>query len=109
MRWILILFLLISGACESQTLLNRPVTLVMQQGKAGELLNELNRVTGITISYSSEVIDLEKKVRLTGQEKVVEEVLKSILKDQSVRYLEQNGKIFLLAAEPVKKKFTIKG
>jgi outer membrane receptor for ferrienterochelin and colicin len=109
MRWILILFLLISGACESQTLLNRPVTLVMQQGKAGELLNELNQVTGITISYSSEVIDLEKKVRLTGQEKIVEEVLKSILKDQPVRYLEQNGKIFLLSAEPVKKKFTIKG
>ena len=109
MRWILLLFLLISGACESQTLLNKPVTLVMQQGKAGELLKELNRVTGITISYSSEVIDLEKNVRLTGNEKVVEEVLKSILKDQPVRYLEQNGKILLLAVEPVKKKITIKG
>jgi hypothetical protein len=109
MRWMLLLFLLISGACQSQTLLNRPVKLPMQQGKAGELLNELNRASGITFSYSSEVIDLEKNIRLTGQEKLVEDFLKTILKDQAVRYLEQNGKIFILAVEPVKKKFTLKG
>jgi hypothetical protein len=105
---LLLLFLLISGVCQAQTILKTPVTLLRYQGTVGEFLNDLNRVPGIVINYSSEVVDLTKQVQLTREEKTVEDFLRTILRLQPVRYLEQNGKIFL-APEGVKKKHTVSG
>jgi outer membrane receptor for ferrienterochelin and colicin len=99
----------VSCAGQAQTILSKPVSLTRQSGTTEEFLSDLNAIPGIIISYSSEVIDLTRKVQLSGQEKNVEDHLKSILKDQPVKYLEQSGKIFLIANEPIKKKFTLNG
>lgn len=109
MRRLLILFLLISCTGKAQTILDKPVSLARQSGTTGEFLTDLNAVPGIIISYSAEVIDLSGKVQLSGAEKTVEDLLKTILKGQPVKYLEQNGKVFIIANEPIKKKFTING
>ncbi|MEO8404850.1 MAG: TonB-dependent receptor [Chitinophagaceae bacterium] len=106
---LLLLLLIASVACEGQTLLSRQVVLTRNSGTAGQFLDELDSIQGITLSYSSGVIDLSKKIQTTGDEKTVEDFLKTILKGQPVRYRELNGKIFFLADEPVKKKFTISG
>jgi outer membrane receptor for ferrienterochelin and colicin len=109
MRLLLFLVLFISCAVEAQTILEKPITLARQNGSIGEFLTDINAIPGVIISYSSEVIDLSAKIRLSGQEKTVEDYLKAILRTQPVKYLEQNGKIFLVANEPVKKKHTING
>lgn len=109
MRLLLILLLLVSCTGQAQTILSKPVFLTRQSGTTEEFLTDLNAIPGVIISYSSEVIDLTKKIQSGGQEKTVEDYLRSILKDQPVRYLEQNGKIFLIANEPIKKKFTLNG
>src|SRR5688572_26148571 len=109
MRLLLFLLLLVSCAAQAQTILNKPVSLARQLGTTEEFLTDLNAVPGIIISYSSEAIDLTKKVQLSGQEKTLEDYLKSILKTQAVKYVEQNGKVFLVANEPIKKKFTLNG
>lgn len=104
----MICLLLMAAACHGQSLLQTPVSLSRQSGATGQFLDDLNRVPGITISYSSAVVDLAKKIRLTGKEKTVEDVLKVICSQQPVNYVEQSGKIFLVATKN-KKKFTISG
>jgi outer membrane receptor for ferrienterochelin and colicin len=109
MRLLLFLFLLVSCAGQAQTILGKQVSLTRKTGTTEEFLTDLNAVPGIIISYSSEVIDLTRKVQSDGGEKTLEDYLKSVLKGQPVKYLEQNGKVFLVANEPIKKKFTING
>lgn len=109
MRLLLFLLLLVSCAGQAQTILSKPVSLPRQEGTTEEFLTDLNAIPGINISYSSQVIDLTKKVQLNGQEKTLEDYLKSITRAQAVKYIEQNGKIILIANEPIKKKFTLNG
>ena len=106
---LLILFLLLYTTGQGQSMLKTPVSLTRLYGTTGELLMELNHQPGIIISYSSSVVRLSKPVRLTGQEKTVEQVLIAICKRQSLRYLEQNGKIILVADTTLTKKYTISG
>ncbi|HYF29562.1 MAG TPA: TonB-dependent receptor [Chitinophagaceae bacterium] len=106
---LLLLFLLASMVCQAQTILKMPVSLQRQTGTVGEFLDELNKLPGITISYSTEVVDLQRRVQLSGQEKTVEDYLRSILKQQALRFVEQNGKVFLVPETPVKKKYTVRG
>jgi hypothetical protein len=105
----LLMFLLMCAACHAQNILKMPVALPRQSGTVGEFLSDLNKVPGVAISYSSEVVDLEKQVQLTGNERTVEDILRSILKAQTLKIVEQNGKVFLVPGTPVKKKFTISG
>ena len=100
---LLIFFLLLSGVCQAQSLLSKPITLSRQSGTVQELLTELNGINGVNISYSSEVIELTRKVQLSGAEKTLEDILKIIIRGQAVRYVEQDGKIFIVATAPLKK------
>ncbi len=106
---LLLLFFLVTQACIAQDLLNWQVTLSRKSGSVGAFLNELNAIPGIRLSYSAGVVDLSKYAELTGNERTVEDLLKSILKNQFLRYVEEEGKIFIIATRPVKKKFTISG
>jgi outer membrane receptor for ferrienterochelin and colicin len=106
---LLIILLLTAATCHGQSLLQTPVTPARQNGTAGQFLDDLNRVPGITISYSSAIVDLKKNIKLSGQEKTVEDVLKVICNSQPIKYVEQNGKIFLITTQPSKKKYTVSG
>ncbi|HEX6192379.1 MAG TPA: TonB-dependent receptor plug domain-containing protein, partial [Chitinophagaceae bacterium] len=78
-------------------------------GTTGEFLDDLNKLPGIVISYSSEVVNLQKQVQLTGHEKTLEDHLRTVLRSQPLKFVEQQGKIFLVPDSPVKKKFTLRG
>jgi hypothetical protein len=108
-RLLVLLLISITGTCVAQSMLKTPVTLPRQNGTVAEFLNDLNKLPGIVISYSSEVVDLTKKIELNGNEKTVEDVLHSVLKLQVLKIVELNGKIFLVPDIPVKKKYTISG
>ena len=106
---LLILLLLVSCACAAQNLLSKSVTLSRRSGTVGFFLNELNALPGITLNYSSGVLDLSRKVDLRKESAPLGELLEQILHHLPVRIVEQEGKIFLLPTRPVKKKFTISG
>lgn len=106
---LLLLLVLVSGICHAQTILKTPVSLPRQNGTTGEFLDDLNKLPGIVISYSSEVVNLSKQVQLTGQEKTLEDHLRTILRSQPLKFVEQQGKIFLVPETPVKKKYTLRG
>ncbi|HEU4472778.1 MAG TPA: TonB-dependent receptor [Flavisolibacter sp.] len=108
-RLLTIFFLLLSVVAQSQTLLKKQVSLTGGPATVEEWLSRLSSASGIAISYSSEAIDLSLVVRAGGHEKTVEDYLKTILRSQKVRYVEQHGKIVLVPEAPVKKKFTVSG
>ena len=109
MRLLLLLCLLFSLAAGAQTVLGKPAALSAADKTAGALLQELNSLPGVSLNYSSGIIDLSRRVTLTGAEKTVEDYLRSILKGQRVRYTEEGGKIYLVPAPASKKKVTISG
>src|ERR1700742_4425036 len=86
------MFLLLSGAGFAQNILKMPVALQRQSGTVGEFLSDLNKLSGVVISYSSEAVDLDKKVELNGIEKTVEDILRSILRSQNLKIVEHGGK-----------------
>src|SRR5690349_8205622 len=91
-RPLLILFLLsITGTCLAQSMLKMPVSLSRQTGTVAEFLDDLNKLPGIAISYSSQVVDLSKRTELNGNEKILEDVLRSVLRSQPLKIVEQNG------------------
>jgi hypothetical protein len=106
---LVLLLLSVTMAAHAQNVLKTPVTLPRQNGTVADFLDDLNKLPGIVISYSSETVNLSKKIELTGNEKTVEEILRSVLKLQPLKIVEQNGKIFLVPETPVKRKFTISG
>lgn len=106
---LLLLFLFISGVCQAQTVLKTPINLQRKAGTVGEFLDDLNKLPGIVISYSSEVVNLSKHVQLTGLEKTVEDHLTTVLRSQPLKFVEQHGKIFLVPESPAKKKYTLRG
>jgi TonB-dependent Receptor Plug Domain/CarboxypepD_reg-like domain len=110
---LLILFLLMgmAGSLQGQTVLQKNVKLTIRSGTVGELLTALGSTEGITLSYSSGMISLARRVMLSGKELTVEDHLKSILAGQPLRFFEKENKIFIVFDEssPVKKKATISG
>lgn len=103
------IYLLICFACQGQSLLNKPVSLQRKEGAVAEFLDELNKQPGIAISYSSNVVRLDKKVQLNGTEKTLGEYLQTILQGQRIRLVEQKDKIILVPDDRAKNKFTISG
>jgi hypothetical protein len=104
-----ILLLLLSAACQGQSLLKKPVSLTRQTGTVEQFLNDLNTIHGIAISYSTVVVNLSKQVRLSGQERTVEDILTTICKNQPVKFVEHDGKIFLVTTLRSKRRATISG
>ncbi|MGB8190572.1 MAG: TonB-dependent receptor, partial [Chitinophagaceae bacterium] len=90
-------------------LLKMPLKLNRQSGTVNDFLTDLNNVPGLRLSYSSGLIDLSRQVQLNGNETTVEQYLQIILKGQSVKYLEENGKIILVADRRTVKSFTVSG
>jgi hypothetical protein len=105
----LIACLLCFAACEAQSLLKKPISIDRKEGTVAEFLDDLNRIPGITISYSSRVVNLSKKIQLKGEEKTLGDYLQSILQGQAVKFVEQPEKIFVVPDERPKNKFTISG
>jgi len=110
MKWrLLLLSVLFSLIAFAQSLLHTNVTISIREGRVEQFLNELSQRSGVQLSYSAGVVDLQKRTFITGNEKTVGEILRAVLRGQDVSPVEGEGKIFLVAHQPVKKRFTISG
>lgn len=112
-RYLIILVFLagLHTACRGQSVLQKQVQLPLHSGTVKEMLTALGRIEGVTLSYSSGLISMAKQVQLTGEERTVEDHLRSILKNQPLTFLEKEGKILIVydPRSPHKRKATISG
>ncbi|WP_223152076.1 TonB-dependent receptor [Chitinophaga qingshengii] len=72
-------------------------------------IQDIQRQTGISISYSSSFLHLNKKVQLTGSEHSTGQVLNTILQGTGIQAAAVNGKIFLLRESSQTQYYTISG
>lgn len=106
---LLIVLLFLSGACQAQGILSQKLSLQRRNGTVLQWLNDLNQISGISISYSSGSLDLDRVVQARGDEETLEDFLRLVLQGQKAVFTESNGKVFIVPRSPVRKKHTISG
>lgn len=72
-------------------------------------IQDLQKQTGVSISYSSSFLHLNKKVQLSGKERTTGDVLSTILQGTGIQAAALNGKIFLLREQSQTQYYTISG
>ncbi|MFY0256234.1 carboxypeptidase-like regulatory domain-containing protein [Chitinophaga sp. 30R24] len=80
-----------------------------KQGTILFYIQDIQKTTGINISYSSSFLHLNKKVQLTGKEHTTGEVLNIILQGTGIQAAALNGKIFLLRESSQTQYYTVSG
>ncbi|WP_158563379.1 TonB-dependent receptor [Chitinophaga silvatica] len=81
----------------------------LNQGTILFYIQDLQKQTGISVSYSSSFLHLNKKVQLTGKENTTGQVLAAILQGTGIQAASLNGKIFLLREQSQTQYYTISG
>lgn len=100
-----ILFLLAGTFCAGQTkekqlpLLERPVTLIVENEKAPLVLNRIGQAAGFSFSYNSSIVDPELVVNLNVQNLTVRQVLNEIF-NGSLNYKAKGNYVILTRAAP---------
>jgi outer membrane receptor for ferrienterochelin and colicin len=102
-------YLLICFACQGQSLLTKRVVLQRKEGTVAEFLDELNKQPGINIVFSSDVVNLDRKLQVKISDNTLGEHLQTILQGQRIKIIEQVDKILLAPDDRGKNKFTISG
>ncbi len=97
-RLILILIILptITANAQQQRLFARSWRPSVQQATIREFLEDINHRSGVIIEYSSNSIDTDKVVLLTGSPSTLGAVLQQVLRSQKIRVIEKNNKIILV-------------
>ncbi|PSL42520.1 outer membrane receptor protein involved in Fe transport [Chitinophaga niastensis] len=80
-----------------------------KQGTILFYIQDIQRKTGINISYSSNFLHLNKKVQLNGTEHTTGAVFSTILQGTGIQTAALNGKIFLLRENSQIQYYTISG
>ncbi|HVI49558.1 MAG TPA: TonB-dependent receptor [Chitinophaga sp.] len=80
-----------------------------RQGTILFFIQDIQRATGISISYSSSFLHLNKKVQLNGTEHTTGSVLTTVLQGTGIQAAALNGKIFLLRENSQTQYYTVSG
>ncbi|WP_177192257.1 TonB-dependent receptor [Chitinophaga arvensicola] len=90
-------------------ILQQSYTPPSRQGTILFYIQDLQKATGINVSYSSSFLHLNKKVQLSGTEHTTGAVLNAILQGTGIQAAALNGKIFLLRESSQVQYYTISG
>lgn len=90
-------------------ILQQPYTPPSRQGTILYFIQHIQKTTGISVSYSSSFLHLNKKVQLNGTENTTGAVLNTILQGSGIQAAALNGKIFLLRESSQTQYYTISG
>jgi TonB-dependent Receptor Plug Domain/CarboxypepD_reg-like domain len=80
-----------------------------RQGTILFFIQHIQKSTGISISYSSSFLHLNKRVQLNGTEHTTGAVLTTILQGTGIQAAALNGKIFLLRENSQTQYYTVSG
>lgn len=98
-----LLFLLLAKVCAAQTkekelpLLERPITIAVENEKATLVLNRIAQTTGFSFSYNSSIIDPNQTVSLNVQNLTVRQVLNEMFQG-TLNYKAKGNYIILTKA-----------
>lgn len=90
-----VLILLFSLSATFASVYSQRVTLNLKNVSLEKALEQLSRLSGVEIAYSSEVIKSQQKVTVNEQNVDVETVLNNLLAGTRIRHQIINGKIYL--------------
>ncbi|KIO75859.1 hypothetical protein TH53_18405 [Pedobacter lusitanus] len=77
-------------------LLNTPVKLTERKGLISYFLNQVEQ-SGILLTYNPDNIRMNRKISLSGRVKTVGQLLEEVLRAESIRIKEYQGKILLIS------------
>jgi len=101
---ILILFLAVackvSGQLPDGSILNKRISLKIQDRSIASVLDLISEEAGIYFSYDATLIDSEKKISLKAINKTISEILAEIIGNDDFRFNELNNHIIINIKEP---------
>ncbi|MBB6273937.1 hypothetical protein HDF26_004410 [Pedobacter cryoconitis] len=92
----LILVPVFLNAQNRTSLLNTPVKLPVRKGLISYFLTQVEQ-TGVLLTYNPDNIRMKRQISLSGRIKTVGELLEEVLRAESVRIKEYEGKILLIS------------
>lgn len=93
--------MMVSGFLWAQDgrLLQTPFTPSFSKGSIQSFFESITEKTGISISYSTAVLNGQQKVRMHGNEQSVSDVLKTIVGKQPLKIVERSDKILIVPVD----------
>ena len=85
----------VAGESSGQDVLNKYVTLEVENTELGKVLSLIERQTEVRFLYSSSVVKVEQKVTVKATNKKLEWVLQELLGPLSITYTVSNNRILL--------------
>src|ERR1044071_53726 len=98
----LVIFTLHAGAQQGR-LLEVRYTPTFTEGTIEAFLADIQKKTGVSISFSASSVNLSTRVQLSRNERTIESALNAILSDQKVSIVERDDKILVVSRETRKK------
>lgn len=79
------------------------ISVVLHQAKVKKVLTTLTQQTGLSLAYSKQVVDLERKVNMDFKDAELTTILDALVAGTSLGYEIKNGKIYLFEKPGTKK------
>lgn len=89
------------GLYAQEGLFEKKVTISAKNKPLKEVLEELNKSTGVKFSYSHEQIPVNKEITLQFYHKPLKKVLKEVCNQANIQYKQLEGQVVLKAAIPI--------
>lgn len=94
------LFLVISLLSFTATASAQRVSIVLDHAKVEKILAAITHQTGLSVAYSKQVVDLNRRISVNLRDMEVTKVLDKITEGTSLSYEIKNGKIYLFEKTP---------
>lgn len=111
-RTCVLIFLIVctigKGHCQSSSLLSLPYVPTQTRGSLGYYLHDISDKTGVTFSFSEELLVQYNNLSVTGHEQTIEATLRSLLNNTSITFVGRPDKILLIPPQHLPK-VTISG
>ena len=105
-----VLSIALSLSAFSTNLNAQPVSVSVSNAKVKTVLESISSQTGLTLAYSEEIVDLNRKVSVNVKNTELDEVLNNIFVNTSTSYEIKDGKIYLFETPSVSQQVnTVKG
>lgn len=81
---------------DAQQLLQKPYKPSFSEGKIRAYLKDIEKKTGVEISFSELALNSKKKVKISGSEHTIEQVLRTLLSGLPVKWVERTDRILII-------------
>jgi len=88
--------LLVAGSLEGQGAAESKITLSIENASLKQVFSSIQKASGLRFVYNEKLVSDYKNITVKVEKKTVETVLKDVLKNTRLEYLEQNNKIIIV-------------